>query len=96
MTAMDDIIAGYHALKAIRAPWEGWWDELRRYVLPGRPSDRDELPDARHHRQRPQVQLVHSTFQGFVTTLQFFVLTGVKPARISTPSLVIVPAFLRM
>ncbi len=51
MTAMDDIIAGYHALKAIRAPWEGWWDELRRYVLPGRPSDRDELPDARHHRE---------------------------------------------
>lgn len=43
---MDTILADYNALKAIRAPWESWWDELRRYVLPGRPSDRGELPDA--------------------------------------------------
>lgn len=47
---MDTILADYNALKAIRAPWESWWDELRRYVLPGRPSDRGELPDADRRR----------------------------------------------
>ncbi|MGN0820509.1 MAG: portal protein [Akkermansia sp.] len=32
----DEILRSYHALCAVRSPWEGWWRTLRRYVLPDR------------------------------------------------------------
>lgn len=33
---MEPLLECYHALCAQRAPWEGWWETLRRYVLPDR------------------------------------------------------------
>ena len=43
---MEPILADYHSLRAIRAPWESWWDTLRHYVLPSRLSDEQQVPDA--------------------------------------------------
>lgn len=44
---MNDITADYQALRALRAPWESWWDTLRRYVLPSRLHREQQVPDAR-------------------------------------------------
>lgn len=30
------LLGSYNSLRAIRVPWEGWWDSLRHYVLPSR------------------------------------------------------------
>jgi len=43
---MESLLADYHSLRAIRAPWESWWDTLRHYVLPARLSDEQHVPDA--------------------------------------------------
>ncbi len=44
---MDSLLNAYHTLKAARAPWEGWWDTLRTYVLPSRRSEDDhDVADA--------------------------------------------------
>lgn len=42
----EPILNAYNALRAARAPWEGWWESLRRYVLPSRQSDGQETPDS--------------------------------------------------
>lgn len=42
----DSILTAYNALCAVRAPWEGWWDTLRHYVLPSRLHEEQEVPDA--------------------------------------------------
>lgn len=38
----DSIIQAYNSLRASRVPWEGWWERLRHYVLPGRPGSGEE------------------------------------------------------
>lgn len=43
---MDSLLNTYNSLKAARAPWEGWWDSLRRYVLPARQDDDSPVADA--------------------------------------------------
>ena len=43
---MDALLSGYNALRARRAPWEGWWETLRHYVLPTRHQDGRDVPDA--------------------------------------------------
>lgn len=35
------ILNTYRTLQAARAPWESWWDTLRRYVLPTRRAEED-------------------------------------------------------
>ncbi len=40
MSQKNNILASYQALCSMRSPWEGWWDELRRYVVPSR-MDKD-------------------------------------------------------
>lgn len=35
----DSITAAYRTLQSARAPWEGWWETLRTYVLPARRAD---------------------------------------------------------
>lgn len=42
---MQQILTSYQTLKAARAPWEGWWDTLRHYVLPTRRHSEDRQPD---------------------------------------------------
>ncbi len=44
---MESLLAEYHALRAIRAPWESWWDTLRHYVLPTREHEESPTADAR-------------------------------------------------
>lgn len=39
----DSVQTIYHNLRAARVPWEGWWERLRHYVLPGRPQSGDEM-----------------------------------------------------
>jgi len=39
---MDSLLASYQSLRTIRTPWEGWWDTLRRYVLPSRQREEEE------------------------------------------------------
>lgn len=41
---MESLLADYHSLRAIRAPWESWWDTLRHYVLPSRQSHESAVP----------------------------------------------------
>ncbi len=36
MSQTDNILASYRALRALRSPWESWWDEMRRFVVPSR------------------------------------------------------------
>lgn len=43
---MNSLLADYHSLRAMRAPWESWWDTLRHYVLPSRLSHEQTVPDA--------------------------------------------------
>ncbi|MBR5523585.1 MAG: head-tail connector protein [Akkermansia sp.] len=43
---MEPLLADYHSLRSIRAPWESWWDTLRHYVLPSRLHDEQAVPDA--------------------------------------------------
>ena len=31
----DPVLQSYQSLKAARAPWDSWWEQLRHYVLPG-------------------------------------------------------------
>ncbi len=40
------LLTDYRALLAARAPWEPWWESLRRYVLPSRLEEGSEVPDA--------------------------------------------------
>lgn len=43
---MDSLLSAYNALRARRAPWEGWWETLRHYVLPTRKQgDYDQAED---------------------------------------------------
>lgn len=42
----DSILTAYRALCAARTPWEGWWDSLRRYVLPARQLEGQEAADS--------------------------------------------------
>ena len=42
----DSLLSTYNALRAARAPWEGWWDTLRHYVLPSRLHEEQSVPDA--------------------------------------------------
>lgn len=42
----DSVLNAYNALCAARAPWEGWWDTLRHYVLPSRLHEGQSVPDA--------------------------------------------------
>ena len=50
---MQTVLNSYQQLKAARAPWESWWDNLRHYVLPDRyhaESGFDTAePPATHH-----------------------------------------------
>lgn len=39
----DSLLGVYHALRASRAPWESWWERLRRYVLPSRQLSGENL-----------------------------------------------------
>ncbi len=39
----DSLLTTYNALRAIRSPWEDWWDRLRRYVLPSREQQAESL-----------------------------------------------------
>ena len=39
----DSLLTTYNALRAIRSPWEDWWDRLRRYVLPSREQTAEAL-----------------------------------------------------
>lgn len=39
----DSLLTTYNALRAIRSPWEDWWDRLRRYVLPSREQTAEPL-----------------------------------------------------
>lgn len=41
----DTILSAYNALRAERAPWEGWWDSLRHYILPSRLHGEQAVPD---------------------------------------------------
>ena len=52
--ATDSLLSSYHALLSARAPWEGWWDTLRHYVLPSRKHEEADAPDetSAHHRLR--------------------------------------------
>lgn len=43
---MDSLLADYQALRAIRVPWESWWDTLRHYVLPSRQTEPNHSPHA--------------------------------------------------
>lgn len=44
---MNDLLRTYNSLKAARAPWDSWWETLRRYVLPARQEDgEDTAPGA--------------------------------------------------
>lgn len=51
----DSILSSYNAMRAIRSPWEGWWERLRQYVLPARQQPgQEELPaDALSAGRRP-------------------------------------------
>ncbi|MBR5895460.1 MAG: head-tail connector protein [Akkermansia sp.] len=50
----ESVWSAYQALLATRAPWEGWWDKLRHYVLPSRQaveqpgSPADDMPGGLH------------------------------------------------
>ncbi len=44
---MESLLTQYHSLRAIRAPWESWWDTLRHYVLPTREHEESPAADAR-------------------------------------------------
>lgn len=46
MTESDSILNSYNSLTAARAPWESWWETLRRYVLPSRLHEEQSVPDA--------------------------------------------------
>ena len=41
---MDSLLLSYNALRSRRAPWEGWWETLRHYVLPTRRQEESETP----------------------------------------------------
>lgn len=43
---MNSLLTEYNTLKAVRAPWESWWDTLRHYVLPNRRENEELVPDA--------------------------------------------------
>ncbi len=48
MSKNTPILSIYQSLKAQRAPWESWWDELREYVMPSRIEEDSLIPDASH------------------------------------------------
>ena len=52
MATSDPLLSSYQALRAERAPWEGWWDTLRHYVLPSRKPHETDSPDAPGTRHR--------------------------------------------
>lgn len=39
------LLNSYQALRAQRAPWDSWWDTLRRYVLPSRVPEGEYAPN---------------------------------------------------
>lgn len=45
-TPEQHLLSTYNALRAIRSPWEGWWERLRRYVLPDRRLNDETAADS--------------------------------------------------
>lgn len=69
---MNEILNSYHSLKAARAPWESWWEQLRHYVLPSRhhtdhDADTAEAPGAHQLRDTTAVEACQKLASGHMS-----------------------------